>query len=495
MHLIISGKSGKKRGVIYRRVSTSDQKDNGYSLQSQTNRLEEKITNDGVEVVQEPIEDVESGRSLERKGLKTIMRLARDGLIDYVYVYDLDRLGRDVIETPYLMHKLRKMGVVVRDVSEEYNFEDPIQYLFVMIKCYRGHAESIRIGNRTQEGKIEKFKEGKWVGREPFGYRVNANGFLEKRPDLEVIVRDIFEITANTGDYKRAARLISQKYSSLIGPITVNKLKTIIQNPAYIGMPRYGKVQIEASHLRIIPQDLWDKVRNQAEAKAKRRKPRGRRKPYSILDDFAREYGLDYVLCVLRDLKPVCSRCGSLMEGNGSKKTMGLDVPNFLCKNKNCRYEKLIPSARELEHFLKKLISCPVCRATENYNKTLALDSSIIFVCRRCGTSFQFTPNHATEHASEIPNHKSDGYSKGEQPSLKLSNDSFKQPRKVDETRLQKAVETALSAGYQLSKDAFDFLSQTAATRDPVARVGDAIRRLGDLQTKPFFIERDHLDL
>jgi transcription elongation factor Elf1 len=183
------------------------------------------------------------------------------------------------------------------------------------------------------------------------------------------------------------------------------------------------------------------------------------------------------------------------MEGNGSKKTMGLDVPNFLCKNKNCRYEKLIPSARELEHFLKKLISCPVCRATENYNKTLALDSSIIFVCRRCGTSFQFTPNHATEHASEIPNHKSDGYSKGEQPSLKLSNDSFKQPRKVDETRLQKAVETALSAGYQLSKDAFDFLSQTAATRDPVARVGDAIRRLGDLQTKPFFIERDHLDL
>lgn len=495
VHLIISSKSGKKRGVIYRRVSTDDQKDNGYSLQSQTNRLKEKMTNDGVIATLEPIEDVESGRNFERKGLKVLIRLAREGLIDFVYVYDLDRLGRDVIETPYLMHKLKKMGVIVSDINEEYNFDDPIQYLFVMIKCYRGHAESIRIGNRTQEGKIEKFKEGKWVGPPPFGYRVNANGFLEKRLDLEAMVRDLFQIIANTGDYKRAAQQINQKYSDKIGLITVSKLKTIEQNPAFIGMPRYGKTQIEAPHLRIIPQDLWDKVQSQAEAKAKRRKPRGKRKPYSILDDFAREYGLDYIVSVLRELKPECPRCGSLMAGNGSKNILGLNVPNFLCKNKNCRYEKPIPSGQELKHFLKKLTSCPVCRSTENYNKTLALDGSIEYECRRCGTLFQFTSNRATEQTNEIPNQKSEDYVKGEQPISKLSNDSFKQSQKMDKTCLQKAVETAISAGYQLTKEAFDSLSETDATRDPVKTVVEVIRRLEELQTKPFFIERNHLDL
>ena len=495
VHLIISSKSVKKRAVIYRRVSTDDQKDNGFSLQSQTNRLKEKMTNDGAEAVHEPIEDVESGRNFERKGLKVLMRLAREGSIDFAYVYDLDRLGRDVIETPYLMHRLNKMGVIIRDINEEYNFDDPIQYLFVMIKCYRGHAESIRIGNRTQEGKIEKFKEGKWVGPAPFGYRVNAIGFLEKRFDIEAMLRDFFQIIASTGDYKRAAQQINQKYSDRIGLITVNKLKTIVQNPAYIGMPRYGKTQIEAPHLRIIPQDLWDKVQSQAEAKAKRRKPKGRRKPYSILDDFAREYGLDYLVCVLRELKPVCPRCGSLMAGNGSKNILGLNVPNFLCKNRNCRYEKPIPSGQELEHFLKKLISCPVCRSTENYNKTLALDGSIKYDCRRCGTSFQFTSNRATKQTSEIPNHEGEDYIKGEQPTSKLSDDSFKQSQKMDKIRLQKAVETAISAGYQLSKEAFDFLNETDATRDPVERVREVIRRLEELQTKPFFIERYHLDL
>jgi len=487
----MSSKSRKKRGVIYRRVSTDDQKDNGYSLQSQTNRLKEKMIKDGVEEIQEPIEDVESGRNFERKGLKELMRLAREGLIDFAYVFDLDRLGRDVIETPYLMHKLKKLGVIVRDINEEYNFEDPIQYLFVMIKCYRGHAESIRIGNRTQEGKIEKFKEGKWVGPPPFGYRVNANGFLEKRPDFEAIVLDLFQVKASTNDCKRAAQQINRKYADKIGRITVNKLRTIQQNPVYIGMPRYGKTQIEAPHLRIIPQYLWDRIQSQSEANAKRRKPKGKRKPYSILDDFASEYGLDYIVCVLKELKPHCPKCGSLMAGNGSKNIMGLNVPNFLCTNKNCRYEKPIPSGQELKYFLKQLISCPVCRSVENYDKISTLDGSIRYVCRRCCTSFQFKTKRGEENASENQSRKNEDCTKD---ISKVSKDSFEQPLQSYKARLGKAVEKVISAGYQLSKEAFDFLNENAATRDPVDVVENAIRRLLDLQTKPLFIERSHLD-
>jgi hypothetical protein len=75
-----------------------------------------------------------------------------------------------------------------------------------------------------------------------------------------------------------------------------------------------------------------------------------------------------------------------------------------------------------------------------------------------------------------------------------LATDPSKQPKDLDKIRLQKALEMAMSAGYQFSKDAFDFLGEIAVTRDPTKIIHEVIRRLEELRTKPFFIERSHLE-
>jgi DNA invertase Pin-like site-specific DNA recombinase len=137
MDVITPSSSGNKRGVIYARVSTEEQRKGGYSLPSQIRLLREKMKTDGVEEVHEPIEDAESGQDFERKGLKKLWELVHAKRIDYVYVYDLDRLGRHVAETPYRMYSLKEEGVIVRDIREEYNFNDPLAYVIVTIKCAR----------------------------------------------------------------------------------------------------------------------------------------------------------------------------------------------------------------------------------------------------------------------------------------------------------------------------------------------------------------------
>ncbi len=53
--------------------------------------------------------------------------------------------------------------------------------------------------------------------------------------------------------------------------------------------------------------------------------------------------------------------------------------------------------------------------------------------------------------------------------------------------RLQKAVELTISAGYQLNRDAFEFLSMLSSTEDPSAIVAKAIREMDSLQDKPLF--------
>jgi DNA polymerase II small subunit len=59
--------------------------------------------------------------------------------------------------------------------------------------------------------------------------------------------------------------------------------------------------------------------------------------------------------------------------------------------------------------------------------------------------------------------------------------------------KLQKAVELTIAAGYQLNKDAFEFLSLLATTEDPSLFIAKAIHQIENLQDKPFFIDKQFL--
>jgi DNA polymerase II small subunit len=60
--------------------------------------------------------------------------------------------------------------------------------------------------------------------------------------------------------------------------------------------------------------------------------------------------------------------------------------------------------------------------------------------------------------------------------------------------KLQRAIQTTIAAGYQLNRDAFEFLSIVAATDDPTAIISKALQRIGELEEKPFFIDRSFLE-
>jgi len=64
----------------------------------------------------------------------------------------------------------------------------------------------------------------------------------------------------------------------------------------------------------------------------------------------------------------------------------------------------------------------------------------------------------------------------------------------VAEEKLQKAVSITLSAGFQLDKEAFQFLNNLAQTEDPLAIIEGTIRKLETLPEKPLFIAKTHLE-
>lgn len=60
--------------------------------------------------------------------------------------------------------------------------------------------------------------------------------------------------------------------------------------------------------------------------------------------------------------------------------------------------------------------------------------------------------------------------------------------------RLQKAVSFTISSGYQLDKDAFDFLNTSSKTEDPLFLMEEAVKKIRDLPQKPLFIDRIFLE-
>jgi len=60
--------------------------------------------------------------------------------------------------------------------------------------------------------------------------------------------------------------------------------------------------------------------------------------------------------------------------------------------------------------------------------------------------------------------------------------------------KLQEAVELTIEAGYQLNKEAFDFLSLISAIEDPAELVSKAIQKIETLKKKPLFIGRSLLE-
>jgi len=382
-------KPARKRGVICARVSTEEQKRSGFSIPSQIKPCSAKMASDGVEPVHEPIVESESALTTVRDAITMLFDLARQGL-DYVYVYALDRLARNVAEGPYVLYRLRQMGVIVRTPNREYDLNDPMQCVFAMLEFYAGQMESIKIGERTARGKAEKFSSGKWVGPIPFAYIKNAGGELEKVPEQVEVVRAIFEEYCRTASVKETLATINGLYSGKHGTFSFDRIRRILCNSIYVGRAHWGKHELSAPQYAMIDSDLFEKAQLLIE-KSNRRKAcaRTERNPKSLLDDLSTQFDTATITRFLRLFRPHCPRDNTEMHGNGTKpsKIANCRLPNFQCSV--CGYERTIPSERELERMLGAL-SCPRCRCTE-LNTTIeqdGRDDPREYVCRRCGISF-----------------------------------------------------------------------------------------------------------
>jgi site-specific DNA recombinase len=181
-----------KRAAIYVRVSTKDQKDNGYSLPTQIEACTAYARECGYEIVSEAFQDDFTGMSMDRPALDKLREAIPALGIEVVIVLDLDRLARKTVYQMLIEEEFAKLGATIEYTNGRYADSDEGR-LQKTIRSAVAEYERAKILERMKRGKRGKAKSGKVVmaAHTPYGYDRQGDVLLINEAEAAV-VRNIY---------------------------------------------------------------------------------------------------------------------------------------------------------------------------------------------------------------------------------------------------------------------------------------------------------------
>jgi site-specific DNA recombinase len=248
------------RTCLYTRIST-DEENQPTSLASQHERLEAfcKVQEDWRIIAHH--EDRATGTKLERPGLQAALDLARQGRIDQLLVYRIDRLSRKVRQLAGIAEELDGLGVVLRSATEPFDTGSAAGRMMLQMLGVFAEFEHATIVDRVTSGIERRAKEGRWPnGRIPFGYERNEQKQLIPDERTAPVIRRIFTWYAagRLGAAAIARRLDSEHAPSPPRGWQPNIVLWVLSNQAYVGRVHWRDQTFLGLHEPLIDQDTFD---------------------------------------------------------------------------------------------------------------------------------------------------------------------------------------------------------------------------------------------
>ena len=204
----------KLRAATYIRVSTMEQATAGYSLEAQQEKLNGYARYQNYKLLPPYADEGFSGASLSRPALQKLIGDVKDGKIDIVLIYKLDRLSRRVRDVIDLVDLFAKHHVTLYSLTENLDVSSPFGRAALKMSATFSELERETIRDRMMMGKDQRVKQGKALPTRvaPFGYRYDLSAKrFEIIPEEAEIVRKLFDLYASGAynfrqlhDYARA---------------------------------------------------------------------------------------------------------------------------------------------------------------------------------------------------------------------------------------------------------------------------------------------------
>jgi len=172
------------RALLYLRQSDTDGAgERSLSLDSQAAVLYADASREGWTVVGELRDADLKGYDETRPGLRSLYAACREGSVDLVCFWKLDRLARSLRLQENVLHELSRLGV------EVYSNQDPhlATPLFRQVLGAMNEELTRIIAANVRRATKERRRRGLWHGPPPFGYRKAASGALEEADEADLL--------------------------------------------------------------------------------------------------------------------------------------------------------------------------------------------------------------------------------------------------------------------------------------------------------------------
>ena len=260
-----------RKVILYLRVSTEAQFEDGYSVAEQKERLLAYCKAHGWIVVAIYVDPGHSGSNLKRPGITALMEAVEKKTADAVLVYKLDRLSRSQKDTLYLIEDVflpNETDFV--SMQENINTATPFGKAMIGILSVFAQLEREQITERTMMGRTGRAKEGKWHGGgcDPIGYdyvdgelKVNKEEAKQVQAVYSMYLRGhtITDISLKMKDY----RTKHGDWSNL------QTIAGVLDNELYAGTVHFKDARTPESHDAIVSNKVMARVQYMRERNKK----------------------------------------------------------------------------------------------------------------------------------------------------------------------------------------------------------------------------------
>lgn len=310
----------EKKNVIaglYPRVSTDDQVREGFSLDEQEKEMKKLCMYKNYQIYKVYREEGVSAKNMNRPKFQEMIQDLKDGKINRIIVYKLDRLTRSIQDLEVICKLIEKYHCSLDSVSEEINTDTATGVFFIRMTTILAQLEIERTSERTKFGLKGAAKNGHFCGKAPIGYRkINKELVID---DLESeVVKEIFDDYVNGLSVCTITKKLNNK-NALNRNWRTTTIDRMLSNYIYCGDYLYGKraknmkpIHLEDICPAIIDKETFKMVQTQKERN---------------LNNYTRKHTYVYMQ------KIVCSKCNKIMGGSS---TTSKNKPTQIYYKCNC---------------------------------------------------------------------------------------------------------------------------------------------------------------
>ena len=310
----------EKKNVIaglYPRVSTDDQVREGFSLDEQEKEMKKLCMYKNYQIYKVYREEGVSAKNMNRPKFQEMIQDLKDGKINRIIVYKLDRLTRSIQDLEVICKFIEKYHCSLDSVSEEINTDTAMGVFFIRMTTILAQLEIERTSERTKFGLKGAAKNGHFCGKAPIGYRkINKKLVID---DLESeVVKEIFDDYVNGLSVCTITKKLNNK-NALNRNWRTTTIDRMLSNYIYCGDYLYGKraknmkpIHLENICPAIIDKETFKMVQTQKERNLK---------------NYTRKHTYVYMQ------KIVCSKCNKIMGGSS---TTSKNKPTQIYYKCNC---------------------------------------------------------------------------------------------------------------------------------------------------------------